>query len=1858
MVELTKEQAIAEAQRRGLIPKPEVEDDNSEFLSGIARGAKTNASLVTEGVPAFLKGLGNKIQETAGFEPSFDNQSNLEQYQKEVEAAYKKYPTEFKSVQDVEGLGDVPGFIAGAAGESLPSLLTAGGAGFLGAKVSATALQNAAKRAGTKVTEDALTKALTRGAVIGATTASAPQNLSETYLNLLEKGENAPLTAVAIGTLKSALDIYTPTTVLGKLLGREAATDVISKSLLKRMGLEALKTGAQEGVTEAGQEGLDILAEKFVVDNAEIFSPENMWRVIDSGLKGTVGGAVAGGGTAPFMSTGDVAPKDYKPDPRNDAMFEPTILGSQTPAKTVKSAVDSSILYPVNLSDDLLSTAGSMGIELESLSAMTEEDLKSFQADLAPNPTTQTVQIDPLIVDKVSTRQKNARAKETKGPNVFVAGDGVINQGVQISDKPVRRSRRKVKTMDAEALARFERLQAMDNEQLIEENNRERAAKGLPPAKLQRSLPFNNWFGQSVLVDEEKNPIPMYHGTSSDTNFTQFKPTARGIFFHPNKEAASEYSESNDSQKLVYDNGRFTPKNTKSRVIPVYLKMENPYRLSEEEQQAYRKAENYRKFQQGIAEKAKRAGHDSVIYPDGGHVVFDPKQIKSVYNTDPDSTAKFQIAGKEFPSYGDIDSDYVVPQQIAENLKGVRLTPAAFKKAEDLIAAVKRIVREVGGSTAKVEAFNTLFDGTHSARGAQFLQTIAVAINDSTNPTLLQETAYHETFHFLWEMGAYIDKEKQILLNNRELLIDYAMQDSYLREQDLDAMLTNPADQEELIANAVGKIAVEYNKDPASLDKQPAMLRNAFRKMKRFMSKLSNAMRGLGFNDFDSIIESTIEGKRAIESVQDANNLVAQARLQRFSERVVDNHNMRQAEGFKKLAEDSKAQQNAKDRNTRKGMGLFARYVQSIVATASKEPMAAVVYDSVRRKMDNTALLLNKYVNLLGDFQSQKQDVRYRIHNLADRLNKAKTKSSLDEQGRLVYTLNGITYRLEDKEASTQYMKLQTAYAEVLSDWRNGLFNSANPLFKKLLPKDAPVNDIKAYEALLKTIDKDKSPELHKKLVNLIEANEALDNMSKYDFVPHMRFGATGIVVKNKQNETVAFYTIEKGSFRDLYNQFQLDETMSQIREKYSDKSKYTVIGGQGAITNLNSNTVVPFDMTYQNLKNHIDTRYLNIESIASLLYSKGVDQDAYMNMRDELYNDILSKGFEKRFNRDKSIDGYSKDWDRVTHAYLSGASHYLAAMPFQEELSVLTTEISKLSNNPLKKYLEDFLQYTNSPQEDFQAMRTMNFLWTMGGNLSTAMLQTVTLPTTTLGVMSQYNPNVFQNMKYIAKWTKIAATFFADAPKQIIMQDGTMAINFAEEAKLQELQKKGILSKEHAEFIQKISNYGKVNMTLSEESIGFKSFETRSLGGQVKERLSNLGRLLGAPISAMEQMTRFATTMASYDMLLSNPAAMNNMQKVLRNDYRFQAQLKTQADMNPIENAALFTMDEAHAVFGKLGRVQYQKGIGGALVFPFMTYPHQMLELMARLSGRGKDGYRGLGVMLGALFLISGLMGLPGAELLKEVLEFIENQITGSEEDYDLLIREKIYGITKDANFAKAVTQGIGRGYLGLDISRRVGLPIPGQEILLSLLGIRGDASSMLGVQGSLLTASGNAWKELNSEGGLGNVAAAMMPVAASNVVKAMNMTQEGVKTGKGVQTILPEEITAKTVIAKALGVTSDQIATGRESVYYRQLAERKFTVGMEQFRSKGKNIATEMFKARAEGDSDGYEAARKRYAEMLEDLREFAKKENYPVNFASFNKTVMQAAIQRTTGAINYKNVRKHARHSVQELQEILGK
>jgi hypothetical protein len=144
---------------------------------------------------------------------------------------------------------------------------------------------------------------------------------------------------------------------------------------------------------------------------------------------------------------------------------------------------------------------------------------------------------------------------------------------------------------------------------------------------------FRNWFGNSV-THTNGEPHVLYTGTSKDKDFTSHNVGRHGAWFVRDPEAASSYAEQNDSQGYKREGFKLTPANTASRVIPAYVKAENPYtgELPEE----YLR-DNYKAAQSDWFDTLRAKGHDSwVPASQNGNLVValkEPQQIKSIFNS-------------------------------------------------------------------------------------------------------------------------------------------------------------------------------------------------------------------------------------------------------------------------------------------------------------------------------------------------------------------------------------------------------------------------------------------------------------------------------------------------------------------------------------------------------------------------------------------------------------------------------------------------------------------------------------------------------------------------------------------------------------------------------------------------------------------------------------------------------------------------------------------------------------------------------------------------------------------------------------------------------------------------------------------------------------------------------------------------------------------------------------------------------------------------------------------------------------------------------------------------------------------------
>jgi len=181
----------------------------------------------------------------------------------------------------------------------------------------------------------------------------------------------------------------------------------------------------------------------------------------------------------------------------------------------------------------------------------------------------------------------------------------------------------------------------------------------------QTRLPaFRRWFGKSKVVDENGDPLVVYHGTRG--NFNTFKKTKEGIFFSRDPLIASKFA----ANSMLYTGDEALTEN--ANVMPVYLRMEKPFDASNRANVAkvVSQLEDKRDiaaFKEGAskldwqlleryADFIEQAGFDGYFVNEFGEnniVVFDPKQIKSaIGNKGTYSPESEMIDAMQLPSFG------------------------------------------------------------------------------------------------------------------------------------------------------------------------------------------------------------------------------------------------------------------------------------------------------------------------------------------------------------------------------------------------------------------------------------------------------------------------------------------------------------------------------------------------------------------------------------------------------------------------------------------------------------------------------------------------------------------------------------------------------------------------------------------------------------------------------------------------------------------------------------------------------------------------------------------------------------------------------------------------------------------------------------------------------------------------------------------------------------------------------------------------------------------------------------------------------------------------------------------------------
>ena len=238
-------------------------------------------------------------------------------------------------------------------------------------------------------------------------------------------------------------------------------------------------------------------------------------------------------------------------------------------------------------------------------------------------------------------------------------------------------------------------------------------------SKRQTDTPaFKRWFGESKVVDENGEPLVVYHGTLAD--FSTFTKVADADFGHGYYFATDpKNSEAWASRQLVQqEDGSFSRSTDGLNVMPVYLALKNPadYR----QVTAAKRALGADWTPQELTSELKKRGFDGVWSPEDDEIVaFNPEQIKSATGND----------GNFDPANPDIRrSKRQKLVGTTYEMESSNRRDAARIRLQDDALRMKRVIEAVKAKNGKVTDAQNFYDANTLMPGR-----IQAAIDDFKN---------------------------------------------------------------------------------------------------------------------------------------------------------------------------------------------------------------------------------------------------------------------------------------------------------------------------------------------------------------------------------------------------------------------------------------------------------------------------------------------------------------------------------------------------------------------------------------------------------------------------------------------------------------------------------------------------------------------------------------------------------------------------------------------------------------------------------------------------------------------------------------------------------------------------------------------------------------------------------------------------------------------------------------------------------------------------------------------------------------------------------------------------------------------
>lgn len=1069
------------------------------------------------------------------------------------------------------------------------------------------------------------------------------------------------------------------------------------------------------------------------------------------------------------------------------------------------------------------------------------------------------------------------------------------------------------------------------------------------------------------------------------------------------------------------------------------------------------------------------------------------------------------------------------------------------------------------------------------------------------------KTLNHELIHALKEVGAFTNAE-WAMLNERagEWRKKYGIDERYGNLN-----LNDDEMAEEGIANAFQDYA------------QQGPIRRIINRIKRFLQAIKEALTtgrwkfAKGEEVFDAILRGEVAPRR--NDIPTAAERRVSMALGRNKKEVLDDA-LTDVEG--RLEERVKGF----NRKLPDDIGRVATFVLHPHQVATFHEGFTPVYLKAVDQFEMRDQIVHELSNHISMYNHQNADSKEKINAVLElgRLNgktyypdEAKTiVVKNDDQSEAVFTKPGESVKLTEEE-TTAYLRVRRAMDKALDIYSEVLLEEYGMAEKGII----------TIKQLEKAILAEANEAVREKMVSVLKMVSEIQDAKRKGYVPFKRWGNVGIVVKERVGDG------ENEPQVKWYSQIDVDSPVDKISRglsKLTGKARDTV-GSQpqvrAALEELAAKypedeyEIITFPIaTFRDIEGQVNLKDLDV-----LAASSDLTPDEYNTLRGAIEDSFKRRGFKAHFFKSQNVPGYSPDFERALNDYAVGIAGHLARRRYTPRIEkAINGMIQRKEGERLIKYAQGYAKYITNPQDEFQMMRQVGFMYYISGNLMSALTNITQVPMVTAPWMS----GMFSEAQ--------VAGALAKAYKDVI------AMTAIPRTGLDVFDPKKAPDDIRA-ALTKAWDEGQFVPLNTYEAMAIATTNVAAMRGM--SRIIREGmNIISVKFSTAERINRLVTFTAAYRLARDAKTRGRIMDFIKRDAIGREMMGNPNGDF--AFRFAEYATISSQLRMGRLNRPRLMRN-AGTLVFQFKSFVLQILELQYRLLRlHGAQGAKVFGYMMMGLIAMAGVFGLPFADDLKNVIEWAHKALTRRDIDIETELREKIASVFGPLT-ATALARGIPRALLDVDMSARTGMG----DVMPD------DVSEVMGIWYDMLVGRPSRAMVSVARGDYSAASAEGLPNFVGNIVKGFDIMYEGVRSiASGDTIIAPKELTKWDSILRMAGGTSGWIAEERQRAWAVKRASNAINDLRADYYDRMAVALARKLRAAKSGDTKLSDQYANEFKDIMTEINSYNIHQPVHQQVIIQEHTLKQRLREEIEG-VKTNKPRKQARSRAEEINQIYG-